>query len=291
MTNRFDFLEERLNKLENLALAEEQRPVIHGEPGTGNTGTETPEGQNRGSLSISNDTRTALRVDPIQEAQERLAMLAEEAISDVRRRLKGLADEMLVGFMADIERALQKCAGVMASQAIRLLEEEIKMTTRHSLQAGLVELATLKPRPERGPAATGTAATGGEAADLHTEKEEAELSTAVEALQTNSAPMFTRFDARLRATLQAFEENTAQQLAANFQKTVRELLARELESLRTLDGRAGNQPDQKPNGQPGAHGAAGAAIPSAVHSDRSCAQPEQTQKPPKKQTWRILGLS
>lgn len=291
MTSRFDFLEERLNKLESLALAEEQRPVIHVEPDTGSARTETPEGQNRDSLSISNGKRIALRVDPIQEAQERLAMLAEEAISDVRRRLKGLADEMLMRFMADIEMALQKSAGVMASQAIRLLEEEIKMTARHSLQAGLAELAVLKPRPERGSAATGTAASGSEAADSHAQKEETELPTAAEALQTNSAAMFTRFDARLQATLQAFEENTAQQLVANFQKTARELLTRELESLRMLDERAENQPDQKPNGQPNAHGAAGAAIPSAVHSDLSCAQPAQAQKSQKKQTWRILGLS
>ncbi|HEV2499731.1 MAG TPA: hypothetical protein VGY31_09160 [Terriglobia bacterium] len=289
MTNRFDFLEERLNKLESLALAEERRPVIHVEPDTGNARTETPEGQNRGSLSISNDKRTTLRVDPIQEAQERLAMLAEEAISDVRRRLKGLADEMLVRFITDIEKALQKSAGVMASHAIRLLEEEVKMTIRHSVQAGLAELAAPKPRPEC--TATGPAASGGEAADSHTQKEEAELSTVVKALQTNPAAMFTRFDARLQATLQAFEENTAQQLVANFQKTARELLTRELESLRMLDERAENQPNQKPNGQPNAHGAAGAAIPSAVHSDRSCAQPAQAQKSQKKQTWRILGLS
>lgn len=291
LTSRFDFLEERLSKLESLALAEEQRPVIHIEPNAGNARTEIPVGQNGDSLSISNDKRTALCADPLQEVRERLAVMAEEAISDVRRQLKVLADEMLVRFMADIERALQKCAGVMASQAIRLLEEEIKLTTRHSLQAGLAELAVLKPHPECGPAAVGTAVTGGKAADPHTEKEKAELSTAVEALQTNSSAMFTRFDARLQATLQAFEESTAQQLAANFQRAVRELLARELESPRTLDERAGNHLDQKPNGQPSTHGAAGAAIPSAAHSDRTSAQPEQTRKPPKKQTWRILGLS
>lgn len=289
MADRFDFLEERLSKLESVALAEEPQPVIHVEPDkTGNAGVETPGGQNRDSLSISNDKRTALRVGRVQEGQERLAMLAEEAISDVRRRLKGLADEMLVRFMTDIEKALQQSAGVMASQAIRLLEEEIKMTTRHSLQAGLAELAVLKPRPERGPATTCIAASGSEAADSHTQKEEAELSAAMEALQSNSAAMFTRFDARLQATLQAFEENTAQQLTANFQKTVRELLARELESLRMLDERAGNHPNPKPNGQSNSHDV---AVPSAVHSDRSCAQPAQARKSQKKQTWRILGLS
>lgn len=293
MTNRFNFLEERLNELESLTLAEEQRSVIHSEPNTGNTWAETSEGQDRDLLSIPNGKRSALCADEDQECQERLGLLAEEAINDVRRRLKSLADEMLARFMADIERALQKSAGVMASQAIRLLEEEIKMTTRHSLQAGLAELAVLKPRPERGPAPTGTAATGGDAADCHPPNERAggELSTAAEALQTNSAAMFTRFDARLQATLQAFEENTAQQLAENFQKAVRELLARELESLRTPDERAEDHPDQKPNGQPSAHGAEGAAIPSAAHSDRSSAQPEQAQKPQKKQPWKILGLS
>lgn len=295
MANRFDFLEERLNKLESVALAEGQRPVIQSEPNIENAGRETSGRQNRDSMSISNDQRLALRADVVQQGQERLAVLADEAISDVRRRLKGLADEMLVRFMADIEKALQKSAGVIASQAIRLLEEEIKVTTRHSLQAGLAELAALKskPYPDRGVAATGPVVPGGEAADSHSQNDPArgELSTAAEAFQTNSAAMFTRFDARLQATLQAFEENTARQLAANFQKTARELLARELESLRTLDGRAGNQPDQKPNGQPHAHGAVDAAIHSTVHLNRICAQPAQAQKPQKKQTWRILGLS
>lgn len=290
MTNRFDFLEERLSKLESLALAEEPQPVIHPEPNMRNAGTETSEGKNEGLLPISNDKRTAIHLGPVQEGQERLVMLAEEAVNDVRYRLNGLADEMLARFMMDIEKALQKSAGVMASQAIRLLEEEIKMTARHSLQAGLAELAVLKPRLDLGLAATGTAA-GGEAADSHMQKEEAELSTAVETLQTNATAMLSRFDARFQTTLQAFEENTAQQLAANFQKTVRELLARELESLRTLDERARNHPDQKPNGQPNVQGAEGAAAPLAVHLDHSSAQPAQAQKSQKKQTWRILGLS
>ncbi|MGH9344508.1 MAG: hypothetical protein ACRD19_12205, partial [Terriglobia bacterium] len=228
LSQRFDFLEERLHNLENVALSEEQKLTARTEPDpvkTGNktTGSRVRSGGDRDGRSeergeegllMSHEGRVSLQIDPIREFQEKLAMLVEKAVGSAEQRVRGIADEMLLRFMTDIEKALQKSAGVMASQAIRLLEDEIKITARHSLQAGLAGM---------------------------------KLSAAVEA--SNSTALLTSFDTRLHATLRAFEENTAKQLAANFQNTVRELLSRELESLRTFNGKLQEQSRKQPEMQ------------------------------------------
>ncbi|MGH9353714.1 MAG: hypothetical protein ACRD2G_16400, partial [Terriglobia bacterium] len=335
LTSRFDFLEERLQKLENVGLSEAQKTAACAEPDfaktgseipvpgdrSGHGGSEAPEERGERDSLVSNARLDVLQTGVIRECQEKVALLVEEAVEGAGHRLRCMVDQMLVCFMTDIEKALQKSAGVMASQAIRLLEEEIKITTRHGLYAGL---AGMKSSPAGSIAETGRAQPENKAVstrDPHRDIEAAgrELSTAVGAIQSNPDALLTSLDTRLQATLHAFEENTAKQLAANFQNTVRELLKRELELLRTSDGRPDKEPEKQgvtrtdaaqrvgtmteesavhagvgspsPHAAPGSgsglHGTGGNA---ASHTDRASVQP--APKPQKKQpTWRILGLS
>ncbi|MGH9400514.1 MAG: hypothetical protein ACRD2P_00220 [Terriglobia bacterium] len=374
LTNRFDFLEQRLQRLENTALLgpetqkiaaqteletgeaecetsvsdgpghycgeESERPrdqvgpaLISSEEYAGTPGTRpfaavSPQPKasggagTRSSLThianadesrIMSDAKLGvLQISVIRDCRERLTALVEEAVDGAAHRLRGMADQTIFCFMADIEKALQKSAGVIASQTIALLEQEIQIATRHSFYAGLAGMKSnsVISVAETGRAHPGKVVVSSQDGRRSWEEAERELSTAVEAIQSSSAALLANLDTRLHATLQAFEENTAKQLAANFQKTARELMEREIESLRKPYGNldqqaleAGTTPrspgaaTERSALQPATRSGVPAAA-STMDSKVQAADPlnceiaQKQRKPRKKEsTWRILGLS
>ncbi len=171
-----------------------------------------------------------VQVDPSRECQKELQVLVEETVNAAGQRMRSIASQMLSHFMEDAEKALQKSAGVIASQTIRLLEEEIRVATHHSFS---VALAGIKSDAEGGRNEANYAKLEhqdglGGASDRDIEKAQRALVAAVEAIQSQANTLLTNLDARLEATLRAFQENSAKQLATRPDETVREFVAREV---------------------------------------------------------------
>lgn len=301
MTSRFDLLEERLNQLDSVALSEGQKGA--GRPETGLSVTAQP---------LSTQDLAALKARLIQECKGELATLAASAEAGAERRMRELSESMMARFLGDIRAALEKSAGVMASQAIKLLEEEISFTVRQSIQSERVfrdEPTGAKPAGISAVEGSATREDGEKASNAPSGEAGQRQRAALESLQRNSGIIMSRFDAQLRATLHAFEENTAKQLAANFQKTVQEFL--ELEARRTYDEASGGRlvQQQKPSGSSAPQNSSAVnPAPGATKKDAAAATqissstpaaavitsntPVQAQKVIKKDaTWRILGLS
>ncbi len=251
----------------------------------------------------------------IQECREEVTMLVEEAVGGAERQLRRIVEQIVVRFRADVERALQKSAVVIASRAVLSLEQEIQIATQRSLCAG--------PAPMKSNAAGGTAEASpcehnkgiilSPGLYLEIEQAERELSTAVDAVRGNSTALLTSLDACLQATLRAFEESTAKQLAVSFQKTVRERLEWELEELRKHDGAPNRQdvaykdaPHRPNREQSPVYPTVGPSTPTFVAAgdpkpDKNSSNAsghiesksvQEARRPRKRQpTWRILGLS
>lgn len=288
MASRFDLLEERLNQLDDVALLE------------GKKGAERSEAGVAAIPPLPRQGLAALRTKFIQECRAELAALAASVEAESELRMKSKAEEIVVRLLGDINAALEKSAGVIASQAIQLVEEEIKLAARRTFEAetaGQSERAGIKQTVSASPNGPVPGTPPGA---------EVTLPGALEALQRNSGAFLNQFDAQLRATLHAFEENTARQLAANFQKVVREFL--ELEAGRAYDKKPAVQANkhEKTGGSPGQQSIAVAALERGERTERSetapagqaspQSPPAAAEKPaqmPKKKdaSWRILGLS
>lgn len=138
MNDRFDLLQERLQRLENVAFSFP----------TEDKAEAGPEAENG---SIPDDD--AMQPDP---NQEKAIAAIDEAAEAAGKRMKAMVDQLLVSFTADVDKVLQRSAGIVASQMIQLLAQEIEITARHSLRAALAGFGPDAIVPADCPAAVNT---------------------------------------------------------------------------------------------------------------------------------------
>lgn len=222
-----------------------------------------------------------LQARVVEECGKRLSQLIQATVEEGRRRLRALADEMTPLLQPSVEKALQKSAGIVVSQVTGLLEQEIQIATRRSLYA---TLGCAKTGSENIPAegAAHNHHKDGVVAEqddkMDRRKFEQDLSAALEGIRKQSAAFLESLNSQMQRALATFEENTSKQMATGFQQIARELYERGLET-------PGQRPDtSNPTSQRNGE--------AAGLQGGDVAQQEPVVKSQKKEsTWRILGLT
>lgn len=265
---RFELLQEKLDELDCLALTGESAAApqpIH--PASGQQTAAAPA-----ALTQMRESRAALLED-FRRDLARIAAEAESAYSasveDRLNRLKTITDEMTRRFLAEIDAAMRQSAGVMASQALRLAEEEILLVARRG-----IEEFTAASRREPSPG-----------------EDQQPNAAAISDPGRIAEAVMTKVEARLTASLRAFEEQAARRLAERIGAIVQDLLAREKASnaaigsnpISTLTPKISPLPTP-PNDPP----SASTISPSPEATAAKAAL--ITNKTAKKSRWTVLGL-
>jgi hypothetical protein len=243
-----DPAEPALTSPENLkAAAVTQAPLARSaqkwEPG-GKHSVSYPNGiggSDEKSLTASAEVNS-LQEEAIQECRRRLAVLVDEVTEEAGRRLRHMADQTSVSFLADAETSLQKSANSIANKALQLLQHEIQTAMRQCSSApetGMEPIATGRDVGQAGSVKPGTGFISCENVRRESEDVERELVTAVEAIRIRSNTSSGSREAR--PPLQPFEEKALKQVAASLQETLGKLAERKIEPLRESPQRLGRQ--------------------------------------------------
>lgn len=273
---RLRLLQERLDDLDCLALTDESvnaapqpiaRPAMNAQaPATPAAPAIKQTQEGRADL-LDNFRRDLARITA--EAESTFSVAVETRLN----HLKTITDGMAQRFLAEIEAAMRQSAGVMTSQALRLAEEEVLLVARR----GIEECA---------------AASSGRRLPASKDQQLAAAAT-IDPARIAEAAM-TKLEARLAASLRAFEEQAARRLAERLGAIIQDLLAREKASSAASvasQHRALIRAEPQPLSiLPGAPLPTPANAPSPAVTPTKAPIPKDVPKSTKKTKWTVLGL-